>query len=200
MLYTCIDPLSPGVSLKRRKNVTWFPSVFLKSQNNQLWVPRVHCRSHCFFLPPNPACLLQWTRNVYSRDTKFIKLYVDNNQSKYIYCDPLNIIMLINCVKYVNLFMQTVKMNQLERNLGQLCDRNRKRYGGSPCLQIQLAYTMHLSDIVVVSFTHLKRYDYISYIQILFNPFIEDYMWYEVFLTVVKQDMIDRNYRVGTRI
>ena len=53
--------------------------------------------------------------------------------------------------------MQTVKMYQLERNLGQLCDRNRKRYGGSPCLQIQLAYTMHLLEIVVVSFTHLKR-------------------------------------------
>ena len=52
--------------------------------------------------------------------------------------------------------MQTVKMYQLERNLGQLCDRNRKRYGGSPGLQIQLAY-MHLSEIVVVSFTHLKR-------------------------------------------
>ena len=84
--------------------------------------------------------------------------------------------MLINGVQYVNLFMQTVKMYQLERNLGHLCDRNRKRYGGSPCLQIQLAYTMHLSDIVVVSFTHLKRYDYISYIQILFNQFIEDYM------------------------
>ena len=64
--------------------------------------------------------------------------------------------MLINCVKYVNLFMQTVKMYQLERNLGQLCDRNCKRYGSSPCLQIQLAYTMHLSEIVVVSFTRLK--------------------------------------------
>ena len=64
--------------------------------------------------------------------------------------------------------MQTVKMYQLERNLGQLCDRNRKRYGGSPCLQIQLAYTMHLSEIVVVSFTHLKRYDSFSYIQRLY--------------------------------
>ena len=72
--------------------------------------------------------------------------------------------------------MQTVKMYQLERNLGQLCDRNRKRYGGSPCLQIQLAYTMHLLDIVVVSFTHLKQYDSLCYIQILFNQFIEDYM------------------------
>ena len=52
---------------------------------------------------------------------------------------------------------------------------------------------MHLSEIVVVSFTHLKWYDFFSYIQILFNQFIEDHMWYEVFLTVVKQDMIDRN-------
>ena len=63
-------------------------------------------------------------------------------------------------------------------------------------------YNSHLSEIVVVSFTHLKQYDSFSYIQILdlFNQFIENYMWYEVFLTVVKQDMIDRNYRVGTRI
>ena len=59
---------------------------------------------------------------------------------------------------------------------------------------------MHLSEIVVVSFTRLKRYDSFSYIQKLFNQFIEDYMWFEVFLTVVKQDVIDRNYRVGTRI
>ena len=51
--------------------------------------------------------------------------------------------------------MLTVKMYQLERNLGQLCDRNCKRYGGLPCLQIKLAYMMHLSEIVVVSFTHL---------------------------------------------
>ena len=36
--------------------------------------------------------------------------------------------------------MQTVKMYQLERNLGQLCDINRKCFGGSPCLQIQLAF------------------------------------------------------------
>ena len=43
-----LNPLSPSVSLKRRKNVTWFPSVSLRSQNNQLWVPRVHYRSHCF--------------------------------------------------------------------------------------------------------------------------------------------------------
>ena len=67
--------------------------------------------------------------------------------------------------------MQTakcIKMYQLERN--------RKRYGGSPCLQIQLAYAMHLSEIVVVSFTQLKRYDSFSYIQILFDQFIEDYM------------------------
>ena len=42
------NPLSPSVSLRRRKNVTWFPSVSLRSQNNQLWVPRIHYRSHCF--------------------------------------------------------------------------------------------------------------------------------------------------------
>ena len=59
---------------------------------------------------------------------------------------------------------------------------------------------MHLSEIVVVSFTHLKRCDSFSNIQILFNQFIKDYMWYEEFLTVVKQDMIDWNYHVGTRI
>ena len=48
--------------------------------------------------------------------------------------------------------MQTVKMFQYERNLDQLCSRNRECYGGSPCLQIQLAFTIHLSQIVVVSF------------------------------------------------
>ena len=46
--------------------------------------------------------------------------------------------------------MRTVKMYQLERNLGQLCDRNHKRYDGSLCLQIQLTYMIHLSKIVVV--------------------------------------------------
>ena len=75
--------------------------------------------------------------------------------------------------------MQTVKMYQLVRNLGQLCDRNRKRHGGSLCLQIQLAYTIQLSEIVVVSFTHLKTirvYDSFSYYKISFNQFIEDGM------------------------
>ena len=61
-------------------------------------------------------------------------------------------------------------------------------------------YDAFIGDSGFFSFTHLKRYDSFSYIQILFNPFIADYMWYEVFLTVVKQDMNDRNYRVGTRI
>ena len=85
--------------------------------------------------------------------------------------------MLINCVKYVNLFMQTVKMYQLERNLGQLYATETANVMAAHYVY---KYNSHirciLSDIVVVSFTHLKRYDTFSYIQILFNQFIEDYM------------------------
>ena len=62
------------------------------------------------------------------------------------------------CVKTNTFYKLTVSITYILSIL-QICDRNHKHYGGSPCLQIQLAYTMHLSEIVVVSFTHLKRYD-----------------------------------------
>ena len=55
--------------------------------------------------------------------------------------------MLINYVEYVNLFMQSVKMYPLKGNLGQLCNRNREHYCGLPCLQIQLACTIHAEEI-----------------------------------------------------